>query len=137
MREIKFRAWDGKEMDYDVGVYNGQVLTGVEDSVWAWNEQPKTPLMQYTGLKDKSGVEIYEGDIVALDFESGKPTLGTIKYAISEFGVEWLNESLLGSFGQRHNLRQLSDSLVAENDLRVIGNIHENPELLKCKRSIH
>ena len=113
MREIKFRAWahasqvifypesdDGWELE------NG-VLTAI----------PNTTLMQYTGLKDKNGVEIYEGDIVEFDAaEWGDNT--TNKHLVS-----WDSENATFCFGGGLNY---------ENEYRtVIGNIHENPELLE------
>ncbi len=59
MRELKFRAWDGQRMRYDVSV---------KDGIAQWREGSDAVLshkvMQYTGLHDKNGREIYEGDIV-------------------------------------------------------------------------
>jgi uncharacterized phage protein (TIGR01671 family) len=65
MREIKFRAWDGRKMNYNPFISDGSD-GGETSSVYinvaiACNDEE---LMQYTGLKDKNGKEIYEGDII-------------------------------------------------------------------------
>jgi len=86
-------------------------------------------VMQYTGLKDKGGVEIYEGDIVQpkhyrnsmfgvapVVFQDGTFGLGIAKPFIQQFTV------LRAAMGRSHR---------AGNDLVVIGNIHQNPELIK------
>lgn len=107
MREIKFRAWLKKSSIDDepwmVGPFD---LT--QDNRWIFEHEPI--LMQYTGLKDKNGQEIYEGDIVKGGF-SGK-----------NFEVIFKE----GSFYAREML------LYGINpECKVIGNIYENPDLLK------
>jgi len=120
-REIKFRAWDKekKKMRYP------EVLVWGTDGLKVWrffDEMIKLPelppkqdiiLMQFTGLKDKDGKEIWEGDILGkgtaeryeVDFQDGAFVIHTRFY-----GVKCLNEFAY---------------------LEVIGNIYENPELLK------
>lgn len=76
MREIKFRAWDGEKMVYlaPLGVENqnrGLIAAGEIDL------EPKA-IMQFTGLKDKNGKEIYEGDI--LGYEDPQIGKGEVKY---------------------------------------------------------
>ena len=116
MREIKFRAWDKTNkkwlLGYDYGNLGGFSLVGecVLLGEYAALFHPLTrineiELMQYTGLKDKNGKEIYEGYIVT----SGGYE-GSITY---EDGVWWLGTTHLRDY-------------VCE----VIGNIHETPELL-------
>lgn len=73
-------------------------------------------LMQYTGLKDKDGKEIYEEDIVKGIFYQGKPEISTVKWL--EKGAAFI------FFGYPMNVHGL-------HDVEVIGNIYENPELLK------
>ncbi len=82
-----------------------------------------SPLMQYTGLKDKNGTEIYEGDLIKvnkLSFESSAPLpeIMTVTYYGGMFQLFRGEESLMGL-----HLNYLDDG-------EVIGNIHQNPELL-------
>ena len=112
MREIKFRSWlkfKGKMLyDFDV-LYNGRV-----------SETNKRILMQYTGLKDKNGKEIYEGDI-----------LKSVAYAINQevTGVVNYNSELAHyCLDTDNNKRIVFLGLI---NTEVIGNIYENPELLE------
>jgi len=87
---------------------------------------------QFTGLYDKNGREIWEGDIVCHYEHLTWEWRGVIKFSHGVFGSEFLsnikNQSMVGSWGQKHNLRRLDDDIL--DRYIVIGNIHENPELL-------
>lgn len=121
MREIKFRAWckRHKVMIYHIGSINWNEQNNIfvnQDAKCAGNEI----LMQYTGLKDKNGKEIYEGDILLYD--SGSKT-----------SVFYNNGAFVRSYGNS-NMYLLYDSFIEDGCLynyEVIGNIYENPELLE------
>ncbi len=128
MREIKFRAWD-KNVEAMVDPENlhldGSGLVAVyyqncDDVESVWETDPAVLngiiLLQYTGLKDKNGKEIYEGDIVR-SILPGHPEL------IKDFIIKWEYDEITGAIG--------FEVLLCENDREVIGNIYENPELLK------
>lgn len=140
-REIKFRAWLDNKMIKNFSVLNGGVMIeenpkedGLEvvvDGVnyynnWAtYKYKENAILMQYTGLKDKNGVEIYEGDKIILLDENDEET--------ENVGfVEWNNTF---GFWNVSNIEDGLGDLFYNNTVVVIGNIHENKELLgdsKC-----
>ena len=111
-REIKFRAW------FDPSVWGQDSCSGmVEDyehdimfGVLGF-DSADVSVMQYTGLKDKKGVEIYEGDIL----QNTNPQW----HSKIIFAMEW--ESDIGAWN-RYGPRE---------DFEVAGNIHQNPELLE------
>jgi uncharacterized phage protein (TIGR01671 family) len=116
MREIKFRAWrfDDKKM------YKMFQLTAPND--YEFNHSEKQILMQYTGLKDKFGKEIYEGDILKL-------MISYIKN--KEFILELYYEQQSAIFIARGTIREIINSEDKTRIWEVIGNIYENPELLE------
>lgn len=134
MREIKFRAWDkeNKKMRevtcinfYDEYIYCDETASGEYTRLPIY----ETPLMQYTGLKDKNGVEIYEGDVFGLlggDVERPNEYEFHAKVYFdndfSAFCVELYN-------GGWEYLSDYLDN--PKNEREVIGNIYENPELVK------
>lgn len=138
-REIKFRVWDNKYkyMNYKVlvGIYGdwGKVKDDKNYTACAmWIEPDKVDykcehhwahfepyhkdihLMQYTGLKDKNGVEVYEGDKVMFDYEWTKP---------DEIGVITWNKDT-ASFQIKGHIP--SSSMKHLDRMKVIGNIYEN-----------
>ena len=111
MREIKFRVWDGSKMSAWIGLSDGELWTDCEH-----------PIQQYTGLKDKNDVEIYEGDIVYDDL------LGICQVKFNDIHAAF---KVLHKNGR--TAKWFVDYLPNEfKYLKVIGNIYENPELLEC-----
>lgn len=125
-REIKFRVWD-----IELHMWINNIGMGKDNTLCKGTEK-RFAVMQYIGLKDKNGNEIYEGDILCNDEYQTWEWRGVVKFSHGVFGAEWLSnvksQSMVGSWGQKHNLRKLDDNII-ERQI-VIGNIYENPELL-------
>ena len=134
MREIKFRAFH-KETKTMISIQNMLSFSN-DGSIWI-NENKQNPintfagwvgkdfvLMQYTGLKDKNGVEIYEGDIVECGFKyrSYLPTF------IEEVSI--LNTNLTLPFAREWIIENKEYKDIV-GSCKVIGNIYENSELLR------
>lgn len=106
------------DMPYDMPFLDVGLMTGPQNSKIGWNSGDECILMQYTGLKDKNGKEIYEGDICKNgDYESDAHAYN---YRIEEVVY---NEKEASFSGWNFN----EDGMTCE----VIGNIYENPELLQ------
>jgi len=118
MREIKFRAWDGEQIVYPDYIDRKGIAHWTENSI----PETSDKVMQYTGLKDKNGVDIFEGDVVKC------------YYGGSEKGAHDTIEFKNGAFCLRHRgvtiKEMLEDDGVYSSELEIIGNIYSNPELL-------
>ncbi|MBP1924613.1 putative phage protein (TIGR01671 family) [Sedimentibacter acidaminivorans] len=139
MREIKFRGLDridGKVKNIEqIDIKNELVLFEND----GWVDGNNYELMQYTGLKDKNGKEIYEGDIIQLkneDLEVIKVVceFGTAKRQIFDNLVE-----ITGFYFKRlcddKKTFPIANNYLGKHDLElfeIIGNIYENPELLEA-----
>jgi uncharacterized phage protein (TIGR01671 family) len=128
MRKIKFRIWDKgrNEWVHDTAhaislfgeyIIMGEILRRPDDSIVSLDELNDLDAMQFTGLYDRNDKEIYEGDIVIFDVRQGgekepamKRQQGKVKYTPFLCFATW-------DAGYCHNIK-------------IIGNIYENPELI-------
>lgn len=116
MKELKFRAWDGKRMIEDVIPASETSIVEFYDR-YEWQEVDVEVVEQYTGLKDKNGKEIYENDIVEYDWyiTGDKPAYRTKEQVVFD------------DIGARLD----TDRIRFCTNVEVIGNIHENADLFK------
>lgn len=133
MREIKFRVWDRERKKWvyftlqEIVNINHESL--VEDE-WAFIQLERVG--QYTGLKDKNGKEIYEGDIVRFTrknvFNAKGLIIGVIEYHPDRLAYIVSNCIVRQPDGEKE---KWDYTFLSEDGLEVIGNIYDNPELLE------
>ena len=124
MREYKFRVWDTEnkemlkvqELDFEDTFYGGR-LSIRTDQYNDYFDIEDMILMQYTGLKDRNGKEIYEGDIVYIMPEDER---GIIRWDNETARYVVIYDNIISDFDNWYG-----------KDLEVIGNEFDNPELLE------
>lgn len=135
----EFRAWNGQEFDYctlrarngfspqENGIWYDLIQTHPEDIIFGTLEiKGEEEIEQYTGLKDVNGNKIFEGDIVKTDQHGyNQPD----SYVVKEF----VQNVCVFRSAQVTDGSTMFEEATNGHDLTVIGNIHENPELLEVE----
>lgn len=126
-REIKFRAlyrdkWYMVEefRMYEDGSFSASSFQGENFSP---NSEHVKCIVQFTGLKDKQGVEIYEGDIISQSEKQMRILTyvkGVVVYKKDRFIIDWKGDTMYNQILRNHI-----------NEIQIIGNIYEHSELLK------
>lgn len=161
MREIKFRAWDTIEnkMYQDVqNLYDNEVCPRLCNSFGEILAEKDIVVMQYTGLNDKNGKEIWDGDILGLiepEVRGAQNRFGKVRVLFGEYddseieygsaGIGWYVEGYhgykmvdgkrekyrIGGYESQWSLLRCVGRAIYEDRWEVIGNIYENPGLIK------
>ena len=134
MREIKFRVWNGELHEYrTIGMNSGkqnlgmgfEATEGIGSNTTTIYRSVGDVLEQYTGLKDKNGVEIYENDVVQVRSHLYKDHIGVIIW------FQGVSSFCISDNTNKFNVpRPLGIQMDGFLSYEVIGNIHENAELL-------
>ena len=122
MRDIKFRAWGKEEKRMIIDAHLDEDEWQPSYSFENFMDEKYYVLMQYTGLKDKNGVEIYISDIG--QFDNGDRFVLRMEDYL-EFFIDWIGDTECED--QARDLYRISKA-------KIIGNVHSNPELLSDKQ---
>ena len=140
MKNLKFRAWDKKNNVWIKPQFGGTILVGEDNMIaichnkpnnnggytaqqpvlMTWGEAENIGIMQFTGLKDKNGKEIYEGDIIKCTIYQREQVICADELVEVKF-----ENGCFYPFGYSTGWRS------SVENIEVIGNIFSNPELLK------
>lgn len=140
MREIKFRAWNGREFVSDrynhshfISIKDGKLIQVEHDDVCpegvVYGKPDAVVIQQYTGMKDVNGVEIYEGDYVSIfDRDDNEYMMcGVVKFGFRGYPGFDIYTRGGNTYSDEFNTFTYDDDLY----FKVVGNICQNPELLK------
>jgi hypothetical protein len=144
-REIKFRAWDrvqGEMRTWDDLLYPTSKYYSLRWLLQHLPQDHKHELMQFTGLKDRLGVEIYEGDVITFDVYDGDDyCTWQPRYLITDL-YRWaylggdLRDRKLNHIDSREGVIKYMETAdlpdCTDRGFTVVGNIHESPELLEA-----
>ena len=145
----KFRAWaeEGEVMYYDVYPFKDDTLLLSYDEI-AFDEVPASEfiIMQSTGLRDKNGKEIFEGDVVELHhftenfsptggfYEGEESLVGVVRYGYTDDEIKYFGKVYPPMWLLENRYRKLDFSELGglhEESFKVIGDIYRNPELVE------
>lgn len=116
-RDLKFRAWYNDKMYYGIEKHHFEhhSMSGMGGDVWDFSDWIKySKVMQYTGVKDKNGNEIYEGDILNCTYEGINDFIRKVLWWSDTFSIGWTPSGPLTGMGT----------------MEIIGNIFENKDLI-------
>lgn len=133
MDRFKFRIWDIKQQKYRQRTHHeadtcldclsGKVLYGEGIEIYGEEDDKDVVLEQCTGLKDKNGKLIYEGDIVYSNLDGGTQKVIYWDDGLASFMA-------YNRYPDKHYTQRIGDGYFIELGFEVIGNIHENADLL-------
>ena len=121
MKEIKFRAWDKNTKIMIPWDHLVKSIISFRTFRWALvsENSENIELMQYTGLKDKNGIEIYEGDILFHPLQGKRKVFYPYSETVASYGLRNVDNGMGSTLQDAHRVWE------------IIGNIYENPELLE------